>query len=78
LPAANLEVSIMTVVVTLPDGQTDEYLRFGDAYVKHHDGTLDVHRGGSRQPYSYASGAWTDVEGDQKGAARRRFLGLIR
>lgn len=68
----------MTVVVTLPDGQTDKYMRFGDAYVKHNDGTLDVVRSGARQPYSYGYGAWTDVEGTQKNDKRRRFLGLSR
>jgi hypothetical protein len=29
----------MTVTVTLPDGGSDKYMRFGDAYVKNHDGT---------------------------------------
>jgi len=61
----------MTVTVTLPDGATDKFMRFGDAYVKHHDGTLDVVRSGAKQPYSYASGEWTDVEGDQKKFNRR-------
>ena len=60
----------MTVRVTLPDGGTDKYMRLGDAYVKHHDGTLDVIRSGAKRPYSYASGAWTDVEGDQKSLKR--------
>jgi hypothetical protein len=32
----------MTVTVTLRDGGADKYMRFGDAYVKHNDGTLDV------------------------------------
>lgn len=67
----------MSVVVTLPDGQTDKYMRFGDAYVKHNDGTLDVVRGGATRPHSYAFGAWTDVDGNQKGDKKRRFLGLI-
>ena len=39
----------MTVTVTLPDGVTDKYMRFGDAYVKHDDGRLDVVRGGAKQ-----------------------------
>ena len=65
----------MTVTVTLPDGGTDEYMRFGDAYVKHNDGTLDVIRGGARQRYSYASGEWSDVEGDQKSWKKGRFWG---
>jgi hypothetical protein len=56
----------MTVNVTRKDGGTDKYMRFGDAYVEHHDGTLDVFRGGAKKPYSYASGEWSDVKGDQK------------
>lgn len=56
----------MTVKVTLPDGGSDKYMRFGDVYVKHNDGTLEVFRGGARQAYSYASGEWTAVEGDRK------------
>jgi hypothetical protein len=40
----------MPVTVTLPDGGADKYMRFGDVYVKHNDGTLDVIRGGARQP----------------------------
>ena len=34
----------MTVAVMLCDGETDKYMRFGDTYVKHHNGTLDVLR----------------------------------
>lgn len=56
----------MTVTVTLPDGGTDKYMRFGDTYVKHRDGRLDVIRSGAKNPYSYASEEWTDVEGDEK------------
>jgi hypothetical protein len=56
----------MTGTVTLPDGGSDKYMRFGDAYVKNHDGTLDVVRTGAKHPHSYASGEWTDVEGDQR------------
>ncbi|OBF33829.1 hypothetical protein A5724_01460 [Mycobacterium sp. ACS1612] len=56
----------MTVKVTLAGGGTDQFMRFGDVYIKHHDGSLDVLRTGVRQPYSYAAGQWTDVEGDQK------------
>ena len=29
----------MTVTVTLHDGDTDKYMRFGDTYIKHNDGT---------------------------------------
>ena len=46
-------------------------MRFGDAYIKHHDGTLDVVRGRRKRPFSYASGEWTDVEGDQKRFTKR-------
>ena len=68
---AHPEVSTMTVTVTLPGGGTDQYMRFGDAYVRHNDGTLDVIRGGAKRPYT--SGEWTDVEGDQKKFNRRGF-----
>ncbi len=57
-----------------PDGAVDKYMRFGDAYVKHNDGRLDVIRGGAK-PYSYASGDWTDVEGDEKSLKKGRFRG---
>jgi hypothetical protein len=56
----------MTVTVTLQDGATDKYMRFGDEYVKHNDGTLDVIRDGAKRPYHYAPGAWTDVKGNEK------------
>lgn len=65
----------MTVIVTLPGGGTDKYMRFHDAYVKHNDGTLDVVRSGAKRPYSYAPGVWTDVEGDEKNWKTRRFGG---
>jgi hypothetical protein len=41
-------------------------MRFGDAYVKHANGTLDVVRNGAKQSYHYESGGWTDVAGDEK------------
>ncbi|GAT08528.1 hypothetical protein H7I77_24505 [Mycolicibacterium novocastrense] len=65
----------MTVTVTLPNGTTDKYMRFGDAYIKHGDGTLDVVRGGAREPHRYAAGQWTDVEGDESRWKKRRFWG---
>ena len=65
----------MTVTVTLSDGAIDNYMRFGDAYVKHNDGTLDVIRTGAKRPYSYASGVWTEVAGDQKHSKTGRFWG---
>ncbi|BBY44120.1 hypothetical protein A5765_02170 [Mycolicibacterium celeriflavum] len=63
----------MTVTVTLPDGATDKYMRFGDAYIKHGDGTLDVVRGGAKHARTYAAGEWTDVEGDESHWNKRRF-----
>jgi len=68
----------MTATATLTDRATDRYMRFHDVYVKHDDDTLDVIRGGARQPYSYASGQWTDVEGDQKAWKKGRFWGLLK
>lgn len=65
----------MTVTVTLSDGTTDKYMRSGDAYVKHNDGTLDVVRGGSNEPHRYSAGEWTDVQGAQKGGKTGRFWG---
>ena len=63
----------MTVTVTLRYGATDSYLRYGDEYIKQNDGTLDVVRAGADQPYSYAPGLWTDVEGNEKRLTRSRF-----
>ena len=65
----------MTVTVTLQDGATDSYMRFGDEYIKQHDGTLDVVREGADQPHSYAPGMWTDVQGDEKRLKRSRLWG---
>jgi hypothetical protein len=65
----------MTVTVTLLDGTSEIYMRFGDAYVKHGDGTLDIIRGGVKGSFSYAAGAWTDVQGDQKSWKGARFWG---
>lgn len=69
------EVSRITVNVTLPGGGSDKYMRFGDVYVKHNDGALEVFRCGAKQTYSYASGEWMDVEGDRKRIKRRGFWG---
>lgn len=65
----------MTVTVTLPDGRTDDYMRFGDSFIKHDDGRLDVVRSGARQPFSYAPDEWADVEGDEKRWKKRRLWG---
>jgi len=59
--------------VTLPDGGTDEYMRFGDAFVEHGDGTLDVLRTGAKESYTYRTGEWSDVQGDQHKGIKRRF-----
>lgn len=63
----------MTVMVKLPDGRVDEYMRFGDVYVKHQDGTLDVVRTGRSRRYSYAAGDWVGVDGDEKRWKKARF-----
>ncbi len=63
----------MTVTVTLQDGDTEKYMRFGDTYIKHEDGTLDVVRDGAKEPNSYALGAWSDVQGDEKSLKRSSF-----
>jgi hypothetical protein len=60
----------MTGEVTLPGG-SDRYMRFGDVYAKHNDGTLDVFRVGAKQAYSYASGEWTGVAAGRKRIKRR-------
>ncbi|OJZ75518.1 hypothetical protein BRW65_02895 [Mycobacterium paraffinicum] len=65
----------MTVTVTLPGGGSDKYMRFGDAYVEHNDGRLEVFRCGAKQTYSYGPGDWTDVVGDRKRIKRRGFWG---
>ncbi len=63
----------MTVTVRLPDGGVDEYMRFGDAYFKHSDGSLDVIRTGAKEPFSYPSGQWSDVQGDQRKHKKSAF-----
>ncbi|MBI3217384.1 MAG: hypothetical protein HYZ38_26510 [Mycobacterium sp.] len=63
----------MTVTVRLTDGGSDEYMRFGDAYVKHSDGSLDIVRTGSKEPHSYSAAEWTDVEGDQRKHKKAAF-----
>ncbi len=68
----------MTVIVTLQKGDTEKYMRSGDTYIKHNDGTLDVLRNGAKEPHSYARGAWTNVEGDEKQLKRGRFEGWFK
>ena len=63
----------MTVSVTCSDGSVDEYMRFGDTYFKHHDGSLDVIRAGVKKPFNYTSEQWIDVEGDQRKHRVRGF-----
>lgn len=67
----------MTVMVTCRDGRVDKYMRFGDEFVKYDDGSLDVVRGGSRHPHSYAAGEWTAVDGDEKRWKKPRFRSLF-
>lgn len=64
----------MTVKVTLPDGRLDSYMRFGDAYVEHGDGSLDVVRLGAKATFNYTRDQWVSVEGDRK----RSKTGLFR
>ena len=40
----------MAVTVTLHDGDTGKYMRFGDTFIKHNDGALDVIRAGAKSP----------------------------
>lgn len=56
----------MTVQVTRNDGVTDEFSRFGDRYIKHTDGSLEVVRAGTMQAATYLAGHWTEVVGDEK------------
>ncbi|BBX25725.1 hypothetical protein [Mycolicibacterium alvei] len=63
----------MTVQVTRTDGVTDEFARFGDRYVKHSDGSLEVVRAGTMQPATYPADGWTDVAGDEKRKPHRLF-----
>lgn len=63
----------MTVSVTLSDGRVEQYMRFGDAYVEHDNGRLDVVRTGAGRPFSYGAGEWAAVEGDQKKWNKRKF-----
>ncbi|NTY58716.1 hypothetical protein [Mycolicibacterium sphagni] len=65
----------MTVTVMLPDGEMDEYSRFGDAFVKRHDGSLDVVRRGEKKPRRYESGQWIDVAGTEKHWKKPRLWG---
>ena len=67
----------MTVTVTLPDGVTDKYMRFGDAYVKHDDGRLDVVRGGAKTASPLRVGGVDRRRGRRKGLEDGPFLGLI-
>lgn len=63
----------MTVTVTLAAGGTDKYMRFGDSYIEHKDGTLDVMRSGAKDPHHYEAEEWTHVDGDHRRSKRRGF-----
>jgi hypothetical protein len=66
----------MTVVITLTGGGTVRYSRYGDAYVKCNDGTLDVFRGGAKRSQNYAAGQWAGVTGDEKDSKKGLFSRL--
>ena len=68
----------MTVTVTLPTATPTSTCGLVTDYVKHQDGSLDVVRGGARQPLSYAAGDWTEVEGNQSKWQEARVLGRMR
>lgn len=61
----------MTVTVSLADGGTDKYMRFGDSYIERKDGTLCLRRGGTKHGYRYEPGAWTHVDGNHKRSMKR-------
>lgn len=63
----------MTVLVTLTGGGIDKYMRTHDSFIKNHDGTLDIVRGGARRRLSYAAGEWSEVAGNEK--KKHRFFG---
>ena len=63
----------MTVKVTLPDGGLDSYMRFGDTYVEHGDGSLDVIRTGVKDTLRYTSDEWVGVESDRNTSKTRFF-----
>jgi hypothetical protein len=65
----------MTVTVNLPGGGSDKYMRYGDVYVEHGDGALEIIRTGRNRPYRYEAGAWVGVMGDQKTWKTGRFWG---
>jgi hypothetical protein len=67
----------MTVTVTLADGGTDKYMRFGDSYIEHKDGTLDVTRGGAKHAYRYESGGVDPRRRRSQEIEEARFLALI-
>ena len=60
--------------MTLPSGGADRYMRFGDAYVKHDNGALDVVRTGAKESFHYESEGWSDVAGDEK-SWKKGFFG---
>ena len=67
----------MTVTVTLRDGATDNYMRFGDAYVQAQQRDARRIRCAPNIPHSYPAGAWIDVQGNENTEVPV-YLGLIR
>ncbi|BBZ32389.1 hypothetical protein [Mycolicibacterium confluentis] len=56
----------MTVHVTRDNGVVDDYMRFGDRYVKHADGSLAVIRASTMPTKMYSAGQWSTVAGDER------------
>lgn len=65
----------MTVSVTLQDGATDKYMRFGDAYVKHNDGSLDVVRCGANSHIATRRGHGPTYTATKSNWTRRSGIG---
>lgn len=63
----------MTVKVTLPSGDVDDYARYGDNYFENANGSLDVVRTGAKEPHCYAAGEWSSVDGDERKHKKRWF-----
>jgi hypothetical protein len=63
--------------MTLPDGVTDKYVRFHDAYIKHSDGTLDVVRGTAKPVVRLRVGAVNRRRRRRNDLEERPFRGLI-
>ena len=63
----------MTVIVTLQDGDTDQYMRYRDTYIKHYDGTLDVVRDGAKSHIATSRVYGPTYKATKKRLKRSRF-----